>query len=197
MVLNWWTSFLCAFFKLIQYVKGDDLWYIATSLLTRTSSHFYNIPNLQFLLKISSRLQALFFKNHRKVMSPCVVCRDVYYIESIISFRYFKTDTSIVSKWQINDTFNDTFYDYINKDRASLTHKWMIFFIKCMFCFHFYTIWKIIFPEYYYTVCWVYQKAKRRKVNFLMVWYHILSYRYRFVSISIVSYRKKIKGTHP
>ncbi len=30
-----------------------------------------------------------------------------------------------------------------------------------------------------------------------MVWYRIVSYRYRFVSIGIVSYRKKIKGTHP
>ncbi len=30
-----------------------------------------------------------------------------------------------------------------------------------------------------------------------MVWYHIVSYRYWFASIGIVSYRKKIKGTHP
>ncbi len=30
-----------------------------------------------------------------------------------------------------------------------------------------------------------------------MVWYRIISYLYRFVSIGIVSYRKKIKGTHP
>ncbi len=41
-------------------------------------------------------------------------------------------------------------------------------------------------------------KAKRKKVNFLMVWYRFVSYLYqfRFVSIGIVSYRKKIKGTH-
>ncbi len=64
--------------------------------------------------------------------------RDVYRIESIVSYQYHKTDTSIVSKWQINDTFNDTFYDNINKDRASLTKKLMIFIIiKCMFCFSF------------------------------------------------------------
>ncbi len=49
--------------------------------------------------------------------------RDVYRIESIVSYQYYKTDTSIVSKWQINNTFNDD----INKDRASLTQKWMIF----------------------------------------------------------------------
>ncbi len=41
------------------------------------------------------------------------------------------------------------------------------------------------------------KKAKRKNVDFLMVWYHIVSYQYRFVSIGIVSYRKKIKGTHP
>ncbi len=54
--------------------------------------------------------------------------RDVYRIESIVSYRYHKTDTGIVSKWQINDTFNDTFYDDINKDRVILTQKLMIFF---------------------------------------------------------------------
>ncbi len=56
------------------------------------------------------------------------ILRDVYHIESIISYRYHKTDTGIVSKWQINNIFNDTFYDDINKDRASLTQKLMIFF---------------------------------------------------------------------
>ncbi len=55
--------------------------------------------------------------------------RDVYRIGSIVSYRYHKIDTGIVSKWQINDTFNDTFYDDINKDRASLTQKWMTFFV--------------------------------------------------------------------
>ncbi len=63
--------------------------------------------------------------------------RDVYGIESIVLYQYHKTDTGILSKWQINDTFNDTFYDDINKNRASLTQKWMIIFIKCMFCFSF------------------------------------------------------------
>ncbi len=67
-----------------------------------------------------------------------MMTRDVYRIESIVSYRYHKTDTGIISKWQINDTFNDTFYDDINKDRASLKQKWMIFFfIKCIFCFSF------------------------------------------------------------
>ncbi len=45
--------------------------------------------------------------------------RDVYHIESILSYRYHKTDTVIISIWQKKDTFNDTFYDDINKDRAS------------------------------------------------------------------------------
>ncbi len=90
-----------------------------------------------------------------------------------------QTDTGIVSKWQINDTFNDTFYDDINKDRANLTQKWMIFvLLNACFISHFYIIWKIMVPEYYYTVCWVYQKAKRKKVDFLMVWYRIILYRY-------------------
>ncbi len=125
-------------------------------------------------------------------------CRDVYHIESIVSYQYHKTDTGIVLKWHINETFNITFYDDINKDRASLTQKWMIFILlNTCFVFHFYIIWKIMVPAYYYTVCWVYQKAKRKKVNFLMAWHHIISYRYRFVSIGRVSYRKKIKGTHP
>ncbi len=92
----------------------------------------------------------------------------MYPIESIVSYRYHKTDTGIVSKWQINDTFNDTFYDDINKERASLTQKWMICYLllNACFVFHFYIIWKIMVPEHYYTVCWVYQKAKRKKVDF-------------------------------
>ncbi len=49
--------------------------------------------------------------------------RDVYHIESIVSYRYHKTDTGIVSKWQIAETFNNNLYDDINKDRASLTQK--------------------------------------------------------------------------
>ncbi len=123
--------------------------------------------------------------------------RDVYHIENIVSYWYHKTDAGIVSKWQINDTFNNTFYDDINKDRASLTQKDFLFLLNACFVYHFYIIWKIMVREYYYTVCWVYQKAKRKKVNFLMVWYHIILYRYRFVNIGIVSYRKKMKGTHP
>ncbi len=74
--------------------------------------------------------------------------RDVYHIESIISYWYHKTDTGIVSKWQINDTFNDTFYDDINNDRASLRQKWMIsFLLNACFVFHFYIIWNIMVPE--------------------------------------------------
>ncbi len=48
-----------------------------------------------------------------------LVYMDVYHIESIVSYHYHKTDTGIVSKLQINDTF----YDDINKDRASLIQK--------------------------------------------------------------------------
>ncbi len=70
-------------------------------------------------------------------MWPFIRIRDVYRIKSIVSYRYHKTDTGIISKWQINNTFNNTFYDDINKDWASLTQKWMIFFIKRMFCFSF------------------------------------------------------------
>ncbi len=124
--------------------------------------------------------------------------RNVYHIERIVSYRYQKTDTGIVSKWQINDTFNDTFYDDINKDRATLTQKWMMFFLlNAFFVFHFYIIWKlwslntiILYAEYT-------KRPKGKKGNFLMVWYRIVFYWYRFVSIGIVSYRKKIKGTHP
>ncbi len=53
------------------------------------------------------------------------VCLDMCTV-SKVSYRYHKTDTGIISKWQISDTFNDTFSDDINKDRASLTQKWMI-----------------------------------------------------------------------
>ncbi len=58
-------------------------------------------------------------------MFVSLIARDVYHIEGIISYRYYKTDTSIILKWQINDTFNDTFYD----DKASLIQKWMIVFL--------------------------------------------------------------------
>ncbi len=53
---------------------------------------------------------------------------------SKVSYRYHKTDTGIVSKWQINDTFNDTFYDDI---RIELVWHNFCFFIKHMFCFSF------------------------------------------------------------
>ncbi len=77
----------------------------------------------------------------------------------------------MTDKWY----FNDTFYDNINKDRTSLTQKWMIFFLlNACFIFHFYIIWKIMVPEYYYTVCWVYQKEKSEFLNGL-VSYHIVS----------------------
>ncbi len=66
---------------------------------------------------------------------------------------------------------------------------------KCIFCFSFshnlenYGRWILL----YFMLSM--PKGQKEKVNFLMVWY--VSYRYRFVSIGIVSYRKKIKGTHP
>ncbi len=103
--------------------------------------------------------------------------RDVYHIESIVSYRYHKTDTNIISKWQINDTFKNTFYDDINKDRASsFLHQlenygaWMLLY--CM----------LSIPKG--------QKGKWEFFNGLV------SYRYCFVSIGIVSYHKEIKGTH-
>ncbi len=118
---------------------------------------------------------------------------------SKVSYRYHKIDTGIISKWQINDTFNNTFYDDINKDRASLTQKWKIFFIKCIFCFSFlhhlenYGPWILLY-------CMLnIPKGQKEKNEFFNVHvsYRIITYQYRFVSISIVSYRKKIKGTHP
>ncbi len=47
-----------------------------------------------------------------------IMSRNVYLIKSIRLYRYHKID--IVSKWQINDTFNDIFMMNINKDRAIL-----------------------------------------------------------------------------
>ncbi len=67
-------------------------------------------------------LFALCFKFHLHIS---IQCRDVYRIESIISVSWYW----YLSKWQINDTFNATFYYDINKDRASLTKKWMIFYL--------------------------------------------------------------------
>ncbi len=72
-------------------------------------------------------------------------CRSVvaqlgmYTISKVLYIGIIKLiPTVTVSKWQNNNTCNDTFYDDINKDRASLTQKWMIFLvIKCMFCFSF------------------------------------------------------------
>ncbi len=67
-------------------------------------------------------------------------------------------------------------------------HKKNSFFLfNACFVFHFYIIWKIIVPEYYYNVCWVYQKAKRKKAIFLMVWYPIVSYRIGIIlSVSVL-----------
>ncbi len=53
---------------------------------------------------------------------------------SNVSYRYHQTDTGIVSKWQINDTFMMLLI------RIELVwHKniFFYFFIKCMFCFSF------------------------------------------------------------
>ncbi len=97
--------------------------------------------------------------------------RDVYCIESI-SYRYHKTDTGIISKWQINDTFNDTFMMILIRiELVWHKNKWFFFLLNACFVFHFYIIWKIMVPEYYYTVYWVYQKAKRKKVNSLVTFY--------------------------
>ncbi len=127
--------------------------------------------------------------------------RDVYCIEGIVSYRYHKTDTGIVSKWQIKETYNDTFYDdtCINKDRASLPQKWMIFFIKCMFCFSFWHHLENYGPWILLYCMLSIPKGQKEKSDFFdgLVLYRIVSYRYRFVSIGIVLYHKKIKGTHP
>ncbi len=67
-----------------------------------------------------------------------------------------------------------------------------------MFCFSFlhylenYGPWILL-----YCMLSIPKRPKEKKENFLMLWYHIKLYRYRFVSIGIVSYHKKIKGTHP
>ncbi len=65
-------------------------------------------------------------------------------------------------------------------------NEWFIF-IKFMFCFFFlhnlekYSSWILLY-------CMLsIPKGQKEKVNFLMVWYHIISYRYRFVSIGIVT----------
>ncbi len=131
-------------------------------------------------------LFALCFKFHLHIS---IQCRDVYRIESIISVSWYW----YLSKWQINDTFNDTFYYDINKDRASLTKKMNDFlFIKCMFCFYIFTSfgkwWSlntiILYAEY----------TKRKKVNFLMVRYHIVSVWFCQYQYCIV--RKKNKKVH-
>ncbi len=112
------------------------------------------------------------------------ITRDVNNIESIVSYLFHKTDTGIASKWQINDTFNDTFYDDINKDRVSLTQKWTIFFLlNACLVFHFYIILKLMVPEYYYTVCWIYQGQKEKSEFFNGL------VRYCIVSISFCQYR--------
>ncbi len=50
--------------------------------------------------------------------------RDAYHIKSILSYRYHKADIGIISKLQINDTFNN---------RAILTQQ-LMFLIKFMLC---------------------------------------------------------------
>ncbi len=110
--------------------------------------------------------------------------RDVYRIESIVSYQYHKTDTGIVSKWQINNTFNDSFCDDINKDRASLTQKWMfLFLLNACFVFHFYIIWKYYGPWILLYCMPSIPKGQKEKVNFLMVWYRIVWFR---IGIGIV-----------
>ncbi len=107
--------------------------------------------------------------------------RDVYRIKSIVSYRYHKTDTGIVSKWQRNDTFNDTFFDDINKDWHK---KEWFFLIKCMFCFSFlhhlenYGPWILLYCILSIVIG---QKEKSEFFNGL-VSYHI-------VSVSFCQYR--------
>ncbi len=73
--------------------------------------------------------------------------RDVYRIESIISYRYHKTDTSIVPKWQINDTFNDTFMMILIRIELVWHKNEWFFLLNACFVFHFYIILKIMVPE--------------------------------------------------
>ncbi len=58
--------------------------------------------------------------------------------------------------------------------------------LNTSFVFHFYIIWKIMVPEYYYTVRWVYEKAKRKKSQFFN---GLLSYRIGIVLSVSVLYR--------
>ncbi len=56
---------------------------------------------------------------------------------------WYKADTSMVSKWQISETFNDTFYDDIKKHKSYLDPK--VNFLKLnLFCFHLITsLWRL------------------------------------------------------
>ncbi len=107
--------------------------------------------------------------------------RDVYRIESIILYRYHKTDTGIVSKWQINDTFNDTFMMILIRIELVWHKNEWFFLLNACFVFHFYIIWKIMVPEGQK------EKAQRKKGIFLMVWYRILSVSFCQYQYCIVS----------
>ncbi len=73
--------------------------------------------------------------------------------------------------------------------------RFSFFFIKCMFCFSFlhhlenYCPWILL-----YCLLSI-PKGQKENSEFFngLVSYHIISYRYHFVSIGIVSYRKKNK----
>ncbi len=112
----------------------------------------------------------------------------MYYIKSIVLDQYHKTDTGIISKWQINNTFSDTFYDDINKDRVWHKNEWF-FLIKFIFCFslshHLEKLWSlniiILYAEY--------TKRSKGKSEFLKVWYRIVSYRIGIVLSVLLLYR--------
>ncbi len=73
----------------------------------RVSKHFKYVFSLIFnpVISIFSLLLDLFDPFTLLKMYFTTNTRDVYRIENIVSYLYHKTDTGIISKWQINDTF--------------------------------------------------------------------------------------------
>ncbi len=93
--------------------------------------------------------------------------RDVYRIENIVSYLYHKTDTGIISKWQINDTFIILIRIELVWDK----NNWFFFLLNACFVFSFlhhlenYGHWIVL---KYYTESWVYQKEKSELFGYIL-----------------------------
>ncbi len=179
MVLLLWHQFVLLWHQ-VTMVASQQHWYqilvqfdktiVLPRKLATGSKDDYLFCYCRPLVGILFEVLKIKVRHTKRIVAHIV--RDVYHIESIVSYRYHKTDTGIISKWQINDTFNNTFMIILIRIEL-LWHKIVFFFflLNVCFVFHFYIIWKIIGPWIVLYCKLSIPKGQKEKINSLVTFY--------------------------